>query len=309
MQVVEMPLQKLGPGEVCVRQTAIGVNFHDLYVRSGLYRTLQLPGVLGVEAAGVVEAIGDQVSEFRVGDRIGYVCSAYGAYSEVRNLPAALAVHLPAWLTDAQAAATWMKALTACMLVRHVHHVTFGETVLVQAAAGGVGQLLCSWAHYLGATVLGTVGSQEKSFIARRAGADHTFSYCHDDVAARSMELTDGAGVAAVYDSVGADTFDGSLASLAYCGHLVSFGQSSGPVASFAPSQLATRSLSLTRPIIFHYLRTPTALRAMADETLGAFHSGALRVIEPIQLPLEGAADAHRMLEARQSPGGIVLVP
>jgi NADPH2:quinone reductase len=294
-------------GEIRIRQTAIGVNYHDIYVRSGLYKTLPLPGIPGIEAVGVIEQLGADVSNFAVGDRIGYVTGAYGAYVEARNLHAALAIKLPPALEDAAAAASLMKALTVCMLVRRVHRVMRGDIILVHAAAGGVGQLLCHWASHLGATVIGTVGSVEKAALAKSAGAAHVILYREEDVAARVADITGKAGVTAAYDSVGADTFDASLASLGYEGHLISFGQSSGPIAAFAPSLLATRSLSLSRPIIFHYLRSPDRLRALADETLAAFATGILKPIVPTILPLAEVAEAHRQLEARQSPGGIVL--
>jgi len=295
------------PGEMRIRQTAIGVNYHDIYVRSGLYKTLPLPGIPGVEAVGVVEQLGADVTAFAVGDRIGYVTGAYGAYAEARNLDAALAIKLPAELEDAPAAASLMKALTVCMLVRRVHRVTRGEIILVHAAAGGVGQLLCNWASHLGATVIGTVGSVEKAALAKAAGAAHIILYREEGVAARVADITGNAGVTAAYDSVGADTFEASLGSLGYEGHLISFGQSSGPIAPFAPSLLATRSLSVSRPIIFHYLRSPDRIEALANETLAAFVTGILKPIVPTILPLAEAAEAHRALEARQSPGGIVL--
>lgn len=298
-----------GHGEIRLRQTAIGVNYHDVYVRSGLYQTLPLPGVPGIEAVGVVEETGAGVTGLKIGDRVGYVSGSYGAYAAERNLDAALAIRLPDALADAPAAASLMKALTVCMLVRRVHRLTSDDTILVHAAAGGVGQLLCQWARHIGATVIGTVGSIEKAAIAREAGADHCILYRQEDVAARVAELTNGSGVSVAYDSVGADTFEGSIASLGYEGHLINFGQSSGPVAPFPPSLLAARSLSVSRPIVFHYLRTPDRLRAMAEETFALFEGGILRPIEPTVLPLAEAAEAHRLLEARQSPGGIVLVP
>ena len=308
LQPAEIDLPAPAAGEVRVRQTAIGVNYHDIYVRSGLYRTLPLPGVPGIEAVGIVEAVGDGVA-LRSGDRIGYVSGGYGAYAAARNLDAGLAVRLPDQLGDIQAAASLMKALTVCMLVRRVHRVAAGETILVHAAAGGVGQLLCNWARHLGATVIGTVGSEAKAAIARAAGADHVILYREEDVATRVAAITGGAGVAAAYDSIGADTFDASIAALGYEGHLVNFGQASGPVAPFSPSLLAARSLTISRPIIFHYLRSPKRLAAIAEETFAAFDTGILTPIEPVVMPLAEAGEAHRLLESRRSPGGVVLVP
>lgn len=309
MRVQQVQVSAPDPDQVRIRQTAVGVNYHDIYVRNGLYQTLPLPGVPGIEAVGVVEALGAGVSHLSIGERIGYITGAYGAYASERNLDAALAIKLPDGISDAAAAASLMKALTVCMLIRRVHVVQQGDAILVQAAAGGVGQLLCNWASHLGATVIGTVGSEEKAAIAKAAGAAHTILYREEDVAEKVRELTGGAGVIAAFDSVGADTFDGSVAALGYEGRLINFGQSSGPVGPFAPSLLASRSLSVSRPIIFHYLRTPDRLKAMADETLQAFERGILKPIEPVTLPLEQAPEAHRLLERRASPGGVVLQP
>jgi NADPH2:quinone reductase len=202
-----------------------------------------------------------------------------------------------------------MKAFTVAMLVGQVHRVKRGQTILVHAAAGGVGQLLCSWARHLGATVIGTVGSAEKAAIAQSHGAEHVILYREEDVATRVAAITGGTGVAAVYDAVGADTFEGSVGALGFQGHLVAYGQASGPVPPFAMSLLASRSLTVSRPIVFHYVRTPEMLAAMAATVFDAFAQGVIQPIAPTVLPLEQAAEAHRLLEARQSPGGIVLVP
>lgn len=309
MELVEVALPEPAPGELRVRQTAVAVNYHDVYVRSGLYQTLPLPGILGIEAAGLVEEVGADVVGFAPGDRIGYVSGRYGGYAEARNLDASLAVKLPLALTDAQAAASLMKALTVCMLVERVHRLRQGETIVVHAAAGGVGRLLCSWASDLGANVVGTVGSAEKAQIAREHGAAHVILYREEDVAARVREITDGQGAQVVYDSVGADTFEGSVAALGFEGHLVGYGQASGPVPPFAMATLATRSLTVSRPIVFHYLRTPEMLKSMSERVLDAFARGAIRPIEPRVLALDKVGEAHRLLEARQSPGGIVLLP
>lgn len=306
---LDVDLPSPGAGEVRLRQTAIGVNYHDVYVRSGLYQTLPLPGVPGIEAVGIVTELGPGVAELEVGDRIGYVSSRYGAYASQRNLPAQLAIKLPSTLNDAPAAASLMKALTVCMLVRHVRQIAAGETLLVHAAAGGVGQLLCGWASHLGATVIGTVGDDAKAQIARSAGAAHIINYRRENVAERVAQMTNGEGVAAAYDSVGADTFQSSIDSLGFTGKLINFGQTSGPVAPFSPALLATRSLSICRPVIFHYLRTPERLQTLARETLDAFEKGVIHPIDPLILPMEEAPRAHLLLEGRQSPGGIVLMP
>lgn len=237
-----------GPGEIRLRQGAVGVNYHDVYVRSGLYRTLPLPGIPGIEGVGTVEALGPDVTGLAVGQRVGYVSPQYGAYAATRLLSADQAIALPETLDDVAAASFLLKALTADMLLCQVHHVTAGETVLIHAAAGGVGRLLTQWAAALGATVIGTAGSAEKAAIAEAAGARHVIRYREQDVAAEVARLTGGRGVDVAYDSVGADTFEGSLDSLAPLGHLVCFGQSSGPPAPLPMARLAARSLTVTRP-------------------------------------------------------------
>jgi len=296
-------------GELLVRHTAVNVNFHDIYVRSGLYQTLALPGVPGLDAVGVVEAVGPGELRFKPGDRIGWISAAYGGYCTRRILPAALAFLIPDGLTDAQAAASVMRGFTARMLVTESHRVKAGQTVLVHAAAGGVGQLLCQWCKALGARVIATVSTEAKAEVARACGADAVVFYRREDLVARVLELTDGQGVAAVFDSVGRDTFASSLKCLDYTGTLVNFGQSSGAVEPLTPAELAGRSLTLTRPIVFHYLRTRAALDTYANDTLNAFVRGPLRPINPVQFALSGAADAHRLLESGHSPGGVVLIP
>ena len=297
-----------GPGELRVRQTAIGVNFHDCYVRSGLYRTLPLPGVPGIEAAGVVEEVGAGVTGFAPGDRIGYVTGAYGAYATERVLPAAIALKLPEGVDERLAATVLVKGLTAEMLLRQVHRVKAGDVVLVQAAAGGVGRLLCQWAAHLGAEVIGTAGSAAKAAVARASGCAHVVLYRDEDFVQRVREITGGRGVDVAYDSVGRDTFSGSLECLALRGHLVNFGQASGPVAPFEVSALAAKSNSVTRPILFHYLRERTALEAMGAALFDVLRSGAVRAEAGETLPLGEAAEAHRQLEAREAKGPMVLV-
>lgn len=309
LKVVPVKLPCLGPHEVRLRHTAIGVNYHDVYVRSGLYRTLDLPGVPGIEAVGTIEEVGSAVTGFKTGERVGYVSNEYGAYAEARNLDAEKLVRLPRGVSDAQWAATLMKAFTVSVLLNKVRQTKAGETILVHAAAGGVGQLLCSWGHKLGARIIGTVGSADKAEIARRHGADEIILYRNEDVAQRVCDLTAGEGVAAVYDAVGAETFQGSIDSLGYEGHLVNYGQASGSVAPFSPALLAMRSLSVSRPIVFHYIRTPDRLKVVSNAVFNALADGAFKPIDPLELPLDEAATAHRLLEARQSPGGIVLIP
>lgn len=297
-----------GPGEVRLRQTAIGVNFHDCYVRSGLYRTLKLPGIPGIEAAGVVEAIGPEVGGLAPGDRVAYVAADYGAYAEARLFPARWLVRLPDAIPDRGAAGFLVKGMTAQILVHRVHPVRAGDFVLVHAAAGGVGQLLCQWAARLGATVIGTVGSPAKAELAARRGCDHVILYRRENVAERVRQITAGAGVAVAYDSVGKDTFAASLECLAPCGHLVNFGQSSGAVEPLAMTALATRSLSVTRPMLYHYIPDPDSLNATAASLFEALGDGTLTVDPPRAFPLDEAAAAHRALEARETTGAVVLV-
>ena len=298
-----------GPGELRVRQTAIGVNFHDVYVRSGLYRTLPLPGIPGIEAAGIVEEVGAGVSGFVAGDRIAYVTARYGAYASERLLPAELAVRLPPGVADDLAATVLLKGLTAEMLLRQVHRVQPGDRILVQAAAGGVGRLLCQWAAHLGATVIGTAGSEEKAELARNAGCQHVILYRRENFVERVHEITDGRGVDVVYDSVGKDTFQGSLESLATFGHLVNFGQSSGSVEPFEVARLAKGSNSLTRPVVFHYVAHRERLEAMAAALFDALSQGILTPEPGKAFPLSQAAAAHADLESRRAPGPLLLVP
>jgi NADPH2:quinone reductase len=298
-----------GPGELLVRHTAIGVNFHDTYVRSGLYHTLKLPGIPGLEAAAVVEKVGAGVTGFAPGDRIAYIDESYGAYSERRILRASLALHLPDGITDEAAAGLTIKGFTACMLLRRVHAVRAGETLLIHAAAGGVGQPLVRWAKHLGATVIATVGSEEKAAIARDCGADHVILYRAENFVERVAQITASRGVTVAYDSVGADTFSGSLDCLDYLGTLVNFGQSSGPVPPFAISRLAAKSNAVVRPMLFHYISDRAALETMARESFAAMAQGIIRAQVGLRVPLSRAAEAHVRLESRASTGQTVLVP
>ena len=298
-----------GPGQLRIRHTAIGVNFHDTYVRTGLYKTLALPGIPGVEAAGVVERVGPGVGGFSPGDRICYIDQAYGGYAEARLLPAALAVRLPEWVSDETAASLTIKGVTACMLLRHTRQVHAGETLLIHAAAGGVGQPLVRWAKHLGARVIATVGSPAKAAIARECGADEVILYRDENFVERVSQLTGGRGVDAVYDSVGADTFSGSIDCLGYFGTLVNFGQSSGAVPPFSVSRLSARSNAVVRPLLFHYIRERAALEAMTEATFAALQAGVIRAQIGLRLPLRQAADAHIALESRRTSGAVILLP
>ena len=298
-----------GPKEVRVKHAAIGVNFHDIYVREGLYPAPGgLPAIPGLEAAGVVDAIGDHVSEIRVGDRVAYATPGQGAYAEMRLIPAAELVPLPNAISYDMAAALMIKGMTAQYLLRRTYRVKKGETILVHAAAGGVGLILCQWAKHLGACVIGTVGNAEKAALATRHGCDHTILYREENFAQRVREITKGEGVAVVYDSVGRDSFQGSLDSLQPFGTMVSFGQSSGRVPPFEILDLMNRgSLFLTRPTLFTHIAKREDLLAIASDVFAAIEDGIFNVKVHHAYPLCEAADAQAAIAARQTMGASIL--
>lgn len=297
-----------GPGEVLVRHTAIGLNFFDVYERTGLYQTA-LPLTPGREAAGIVEAVGPRVTEFSVGDRVAYVANVSGAYAELRVMSAQRLVRLPDDIDDRTAAAILMKGLTAQMLLRQVYRVRRRDRILVHAAAGGVGSLLVAWAKHLGATVLAVVGDSAKVDHVRKLGADEVLTMTDDWVAA-AKSSSNGDGLHAVYDSVGHDTFWRSLDCLRPRGLMVSFGNSSGPAPAFAPLELSKRgSLYLTRPTLFDYTRARAALVKAVAELFDAIRSGVIRPHIGRTFALRDAADAHRALESRRTIGSTVLIP
>ena len=305
----DVPVGDPADHEVRIAHTRIGVNFHDVYVRSGLYRTLALPGTPGIEAAGVVVDVGRDVATLRPGDRVAYVTGRYGVYASERTIDASLLTTLPDDVSDETAASVLLRGLTVEMLVRRVHRVEAGMVVLVQAAAGGVGQMLCRWLAHLGAEVIGTVGHDDHERVARDVGCRHVVRNRGTDVAAEVRALTDGRGVDVAYDGVGAATFDGSLASLARFGHLVNYGQASGPVAPFAVSTLATNSTSLSRPVIFHHVDDATRRAEMTANVFRAIAGGWLRMQAPKTYPLAEAAAAHRDLEAHGATVPLLLIP
>ena len=297
------------PGEAQVRHTAIGLNYIDVYDRTGLYPT-ELPSGLGREAAGVITALGRRVRGFKAGDRVAYVLSKPGAYCEIRNVPADRLVKVPRGISDEEAAALMLKGLTAQYLLRRTHRVVRGDTVLVHAAAGGVGLLLCQWAKSLGAKVIGVVGSDAKAELALRHGCKHVLILGREPLAAEVRKLTKGAGVAVVYDSVGKDTFMESLDCLRPLGMMVTYGNASGPPPAVSPLELSRRgSLFLTRPTLFNYIPTRPALDAAARELFAAVKSRAVRVRIGQRYALTDAAQAHRDLESRLTTGSTVLVP
>lgn len=305
----EVEVGEPGPGEVRLRHSAVGLNFIDTYHRSGLY-PLELPSGLGSEAAGVIEAVGEGVEELEAGQHVAYVHRPPDAYSEARLIPADALVPLPQDIDDETAAAAMLKGLTAWYLLRRSYPVQPGDTVLVHAAAGGVGLIAVQWAKCLGATVIGTVSTEAKQELARAHGCDHVIPAGHADLAGEVRRLTNGEGVAAVYDSVGRETFYASLDSLRPHGVMVSFGNASGPVEPFAPLELARRgSLYVTRPVLFDFISAREALLGAAAELFGVIREGAVRIEINQRYPLAEAAAAHRDLEGRRTTGSTVLLP
>ena len=299
-----------GPGEVRLRQTAVGLNFIDVYFRTGLYPFPSLPGIPGMEAAGVVEAVGEGVTTLAEGDRVAYATPPPGAYAEARIMPAERLVKLPDNIEEKTAAAMMLRGMTAHYLLRRIHRVEAGDRILIHAAAGGVGLIACQWAKHLGATVIGTVGSDEKAEIARAHGCDHPIVYTREDFVSRVREITDGEGVAVVYDSVGKDTFMGSLDCLRPRGMMVTFGNASGPVPPIEPILLSKKgSLFLTRPTLFHYTSTPEDLAWASGDLFEVVGSGAVRIEINQTYALKDAARAHSDLEGRKTTGSSVLLP
>jgi NADPH2:quinone reductase len=308
LEITDVAVGEPGPREVRLRHTAIGLNFIDVYERSGLYPN-ELPCGLGREAAGIVEAAGSAVRDLKPGDRVAYVLSTSGAYAEARIVPADQVVKLPAAISDETAAATMLKGLTAQFLLRRTYRVRKGEYVLIHAASGGVGSLMVTWARHVGARVIGVVGSEPKAELARARGAEHVV-LAHEDIAARVREITSGKGVAVVYDSVGKDTFFASLDSLRPLGMMVTFGNASGPVPPVAPLELSKRgSLFLTRPTLFHYIARRGDLAKAAHELFDLLERDVLRAHIGQRYALDEVADAHRDLEARRTIGATVLIP
>ncbi|MCS7268702.1 MAG: quinone oxidoreductase [Geminicoccaceae bacterium] len=310
LEVEEFEPGTPGPGEALVRQTAIGLNYIDTYFRTGLYPPPGgLPFVPGNEGAGVVEAVGEGVTEVRVGDRVAYA-SGPGSYTTHRIIPARLLVPLPSDVSDEQAAAMMLKGMTARYLLRQTYVVKPGDTVLIHAAAGGVGLIACQWAKHLGATVIGTVGSEAKVGLARAHGCDHVIVLGRDDLVAKVKEFTSGRGVPVVYDGIGKDTFMSSLDCLQPRGLMVSFGNASGPVEPFNIGILAAKgSLYLTRPTLYTYTATREDLLACARDLFDVVAKGAVRIEIHQRFPLREAAAAHRALEARATTGSTVLLP
>ena len=309
LEWTEIDVADPGEGEAQIRHTAVGLNFIDTYHRTGLY-PVDLPTGLGSEASGIIEAVGPGVTDINVGDRVVYSGRPADAYSELRNFPAWQLMPVPNELDDEQAAAVFLKGLTAWYLLRRSYRVQKGDAVLLHAAAGGVGSLASQWATHLGATVIGIVSTAEKADLARANGCEHIIMADDADIPGTVKEHTGGEGVAAVYDGVGRDTFFFSLDSLRPHGTMVTFGNSSGPVEPFAPAELAKRgSLTVTRPVLFDFVNTRERLLHASDELFEVIANGAVSIRIGQRYALKDAAQAHRDLEARKTTGSTILLP
>jgi NADPH2:quinone reductase len=310
LQFADVVVPAPGPGEVLLRQRAIGLNFVEIYFRSGVYPAPSMPFTPGSEAAGVVEAIGSGVTELKPGDRVAYAGGPMGAYSEARVIPARFLVKLPDSIDDATAAAVMLKGMTAQALIFSVYAVKPGDTILVQAAAGGVGLILCQWAKHLGATVIGCVGSDDKARLAAAHGCDHTIVYTREDIPARVKEITGGAMVPVAYDSVGQATFMKSLDCLRPRGMMVAFGQASGIVPPFSVNILTAKgSLYLTRPTLQTYTAAREELVERANAVFTVIASGTVKCEVQRRFSLRDAAEAHRALGERNTTGSSILMP
>ena len=304
----EVSIGNPGEGEVRVKQVASGLNFIDCYQRSGLY-PIELPSTLGSEGVGVVEEVGPDVNNFTTGQRVAYAGGNRGSYAEERIMPSAAIVAVPDSVDDYSAAAMMLKGMTVHMLIFKCHSVQPGETILVHAAAGGVGAILCQWANHLGATVIGTVGSDQKAQKAKANGCNYTINYTEENFAEKVLEITDGKGVPVVYDSIGKDTFESSLDSLQNFGTLVTFGNASGPIPPVEPLLLMQKgSVALSRPTLMNYTSTLSQRDEAAEALFEVVGNGHVKVEIGQTFPLSETADAHRALEARETTGSTVLI-
>ncbi|PLW76470.1 quinone oxidoreductase family protein [Cohaesibacter celericrescens] len=310
MKLVERDIPDLLAGQVLVRHEAIGVNFIDTYMRTGLYPLPSFPSGLGGEAAGIVEAIGEGVDHMAVGDRVAYCSGPIGAYASHNVVSADTLILLPTSISAKKAAASMLKGLTVQYLIRQIYPVQAGETVLFHAAAGGVGSIAVQWLKALGATVIGTVGSEEKADLVRNLGCDHVINYRTESVPERVLEITGGAKVPVVFDGVGKDTFEGSLDCLRQRGLMISFGNASGPVEGVNLGILAAKgSLMVTRPTLAHFVATREALENASNDFFAVMSSGGVKIGAPIEYALADAAQAHIDLSGRKTTGSLVLIP
>lgn len=308
LRLEDRPVGEPGPGELRIRHHACGLNFIDIYQRSGAYPQT-LPAALGMEAAGVVEAVGEGVTHLKPGDRAAYAAAPPGAYCEARVMPAAQVCPLPDAISFEEGAAMMLKGMTVQYLFHRTYPLKAGDAVLFHAAAGGVGLIACQWARSEGITLIGTAGTDEKCALAAEHGATHVINYAREDFAARVREITEGRGVDAVMDAVGAATFDGSIASLRPLGMMMSFGAASGKVAPVDPALLAKGSLQFTRPTLFTHIARHEDCQTMARHLFDKVTSGAVKIRIDQRFPLDQVAEAHRALEARETTGATVLIP
>jgi NADPH2:quinone reductase len=310
LQLEQVEPGKPGPDEVYIRQSAIGLNFIDVYVRMGLYPVPELSCGIGFEGAAVIEALGEKVKSFAIGDRVAYAGGPLGAYASERIIPAQYLVKLPDSISDTQAAAMMLQGLTAHYLMRQIYRVKAGDTILMHAAAGGVGLILCQWAKSLGVEVIGTVGSEKKALLAKENGCAHTILYNEESFSGRVLEITDGKGVPVVFDSIGQATFMESLDCLQKRGLMVSYGNATGPVTNVQLGVLAKKgSLFVTRPLLWDYVDTHQALIQCSQELFDVVSDGRVKIHVAQQYSLADAAQAHTDLEARKTVGSTVLIP
>ena len=309
LKLEDIKVQKPQENEISIKQTAIGVHFHDVYVRSGLYKTLSLPGIPGLEAAGIVEEVGKKVTNFKPGDKVGYITKNYGAYTSHRNLDHKIAIKIPKNISAELIATNFSRAITVQMLMEEVTNVKANDIILITAVTGGVGKIFSQWAKSIGALVIGSVSSKEKALLAKSYGCDYTLIYDQPDFISQIMDITDGKGVDKVFDSVGKDTFENSIKSIRACGHLVNFGQSSGPVEPLLMSTLASKSLTVSRPILFDYISNSTIYKKMTASVFNAFENNKIIIPKLRSYKLEDANLAHDLLESRQGGGSIFLKP
>jgi len=309
LRLVDVEVGEPGPGEVRMRNTAVALNYRDVLMRRGVHAVKQFPSPIGLESAGVIEAVGPAVTGFAVGERVAFAGAPEGSCAEQRIVPAARLIRLPDRIDDRTAAAMMIRGMTARMLLRETYRVQAGDTILIHAAAGGVGLIMCQWAKHLGATVIGTVGSAEKAAVARAHGCDHPIVYTQEDFVARVREITAGEGVPVVYDSVGKATFEDSLRCLRRRGVMASFGESSGDPDPMPPRRLgALGSIYLTHPSVSNYTVTRAELDAATDDLFAMVGSGKIKITISRTYPLKDAPQAHADLEARTTTGSIVLV-
>jgi len=307
LKLEDVEIKKPSEDELLLKQTAIAVHFHDIYVRTGLYKTLSLPGIPGLEAVGVVEEIGKGVSDFSPGDRVGYIDRNYGAYATNRVVNKKLCFKVPDFISDELIATNFSRAITVQMLMEMVTQVRASDTILITAVTGGVGKIFAQWAKSLGVQVIGTVGSKEKLALGKSFGCDYTLTYDQPDFIDEIFDITNGKGVDKVFDSVGKDTFENSLKSVSICGHIINFGQSSGPIDPIQMSLLAAKSLTISRPIIFDYISERETYIKMVQSVFNAFKNGNIKTPTLTPYSLRDAYLAHDMLESRKGGGSVFL--